>query len=118
MKGAAPPQKKGGIKMEIKYRELKTRDRVTTAHIDADITHKNERNKLKEVSEIKKYLFEKYGTLTDVSNYSFEDTNLFVDLLLLQGYSERFIYRTYGAKKQKTDWNKKFEEIKKGGTKK
>lgn len=104
--------------MEVKYRELKTKDRVTAAHIDADIQYKNSKNKLKEVSEIKKYLFEKYGTLTDVSSYSFEDTNLFVDYMVrLQGYSERFVYRIYGVRKQKTNWDKKLEEIKKGGAK-
>ena len=91
----------------IKYKELKTKNRANSGHTDMIIEHKNYINKLKEVARVKKYLLDKYGTLTDVNNYDFNDKNLFVDLMVkLQGYPKEFIYRVYGVKKEKINWDK------------
>ena len=91
----------------IKYKELKTKNRANSGNKDMDIIFKNEENRLEAVKNVIEYLLNKYGTITDPINYDFNDKNLFVDFMVkLQGYSEGFIYRVYGVKKEKINWDK------------
>lgn len=96
----------GGLKM-IKYKKLKTKNRANSASKDMDIKFKNEENKSQAFKKVAEYLLGKYGTITDPSNYNFHDKNLFVDFMVeLQGYPEGFIYRVYGVRKEKVNWDK------------
>jgi hypothetical protein len=88
-----------------KYKDYKIKGRANSGEYDSHILAKNTSNRLTLITEAKNYLLYKYGTLTNLDNYSFEDTQLFIEYMEFQGYSSNFIERIYNVKKSKINWD-------------
>lgn len=88
-----------------KYKDCKIKGRANSGEYDSHILTKNTSNRLTLITEVKNYLLYKYGTLTNLDNYSFEDTQLFIEYMEFQGYNSNFIERIYNIEKSKINWD-------------
>ena len=89
----------------VKYKDYKLKNYANSSEYDSHRQDQNINNKLILSNKIKKYLLNKYGTLTNLDNYGYEDIQLFIEFMKFQGYDTNFIERIYKIQKSRINWN-------------
>ena len=89
----------------VKYKDYKMKGRANAGEYDSHIQVQNMNDRLILITEVKNYLLNKYGTLTNLDNYNYEDSQLFIEFMEFQGYDTNFIERIYKIQKSRINWN-------------